>query len=74
MGLSPIMKTAVHRNEPARRRGIGGVGDDGDARELASMAPQSFDAVYCSHNLEHYYGHDGNRALRGFCPSPVFLF
>ena len=38
----------------------------GDARELASMAQGPFDAVYCSHNLEHYYRHDGSRVLKGF--------
>ena len=25
-----------------------------------------FDAIYCSHNLEHYYRHDGAKVLRGF--------
>jgi SAM-dependent methyltransferase len=37
-----------------------------DARELVSLAASQFDAVYCSHNLEHYYRHDGRRVLRGF--------
>jgi SAM-dependent methyltransferase len=37
-----------------------------DARELASLSPAQFDAVYCSHNLEHYYKHDGAAVLRGF--------
>jgi len=37
-----------------------------DARDLTSLAPGQFDAVYCSHNLEHYYRHDGHRVLRGF--------
>jgi len=37
-----------------------------DARELTSLAAAQFDAVYCSHNLEHYYKHDGQRVLRGF--------
>jgi hypothetical protein len=37
-----------------------------DARELAGLAAGRFDAVYCSHNLEHYYKHDGARVLRGF--------
>jgi SAM-dependent methyltransferase len=37
-----------------------------DARELTSLPAAQFDAVYCSHNLEHYYKHDGRRVLRGF--------
>jgi SAM-dependent methyltransferase len=37
-----------------------------DARELAQLEPGLFDAVYCSHNLEHYYAHDVPRVLAGF--------
>jgi len=37
-----------------------------DARELQTRKPAQFDAVYCSHNLEHYYPHDVPRVLRGF--------
>lgn len=37
-----------------------------DARELATLEGAQFDAVYCSHNLEHYYKHDGARVLAGF--------
>jgi predicted SAM-dependent methyltransferase len=37
-----------------------------DARQLASLPAAQFDAVYCSHNLEHYYPHDGRKVLRGF--------
>jgi ubiquinone/menaquinone biosynthesis C-methylase UbiE len=37
-----------------------------DARELTSLAPTQFDAVYCSHNLEHYYRHDVPKVLQGF--------
>lgn len=37
-----------------------------DARELRTLAPGQFDAVYCSHNLEHYYRHDVPRVLAGF--------
>jgi predicted SAM-dependent methyltransferase len=37
-----------------------------DARQLDSLAASQFDAVYCSHNLEHYYRHDGATVLRGF--------
>jgi SAM-dependent methyltransferase len=38
----------------------------GDARELDILEPDQFDAIYCSHNLEHYYRHDGQRVLAGF--------
>jgi len=37
-----------------------------DARELDCIEPAQFDAVYCSHNLEHYYKHDGTQVLKGF--------
>ena len=37
-----------------------------DARNLTSLAAAQFDAIYCSHNLEHYYKHDGHGVLRGF--------
>jgi SAM-dependent methyltransferase len=37
-----------------------------DARELEALSAAQFDAVFCSHNLEHYYPHDGARVLRGF--------
>ena len=37
-----------------------------DARELQSLQAGQFDAVYCSHNLEHYYRHDVPRVLGGF--------
>lgn len=37
-----------------------------DARELDALPAAQFDAVYCSHNLEHYYRHEGRRVLRGF--------
>lgn len=37
-----------------------------DARELISLAPNQFDSVYCSHNLEHYYRHDARKVLAGF--------
>ncbi len=39
----------------------------GDARALReTVAANSFDAVYCSHNLEHYYRHDVDKVLQGF--------
>ena len=38
-----------------------------DARSLReTAAANAFDAVYCSHNLEHYYRHDVDKVLRGF--------
>lgn len=37
-----------------------------DARQLATLKPAQFDAVYCSHNLEHYYRHDVQIVLSGF--------
>jgi methyltransferase family protein len=37
-----------------------------DARELGALPAHQFDAVFCSHNLEHYFAHDGARVLRGF--------
>lgn len=37
-----------------------------DARELTSLPGAHFDAIYCSHNLEHYYRHDARRVLAGF--------
>ena len=38
-----------------------------DARLLKeNLPPSSYDAVYCCHNLEHYYPHDGERVLQGF--------
>ena len=37
-----------------------------DARELGALAAFQFDAIYCSHNLEHYYRHDGAKVLQGF--------
>lgn len=37
-----------------------------DARELSSLAPSEYDAIYCSHNLEHYYRHEVPKVLQGF--------
>jgi SAM-dependent methyltransferase len=37
-----------------------------DARKLSSLGAAQFDAVYCSHNLEHYYRHDAAKVLAGF--------
>lgn len=31
-----------------------------------SLPPAQFDAVYCSHNLEHYFKHDVPHVLAGF--------
>ena len=37
-----------------------------DARQLLQLPGATFDAVYCSHNLEHYYRHDVPKVLGGF--------
>lgn len=37
-----------------------------DARELTTLRGDEFDAIYCSHNLEHYYLHDVKKVIRGF--------
>ena len=37
-----------------------------DAREMQQLAPEQFDAIYNSHNLEHYFHHDVPRVLAGF--------
>jgi hypothetical protein len=37
-----------------------------DARQLGTLNAGEFDAVYCSHNLEHYYRHEVPLALAGF--------
>jgi len=37
-----------------------------DARELQTTPAAQYDAVYCSHNLEHYHRHDVTKVLAGF--------
>lgn len=37
-----------------------------DARQLQTLPPATFEAVYCSHNLEHYHRHEVPRVLAGF--------
>ncbi len=37
-----------------------------DARALAGLPARQYDAVYCSHNLEHYHRHDAPKVLAGF--------
>ena len=37
-----------------------------DACKLGTLDAGQFDAVYCSHNLEHYYRHDVQIVLAGF--------
>jgi ubiquinone/menaquinone biosynthesis C-methylase UbiE len=37
-----------------------------DARHLTGLEAGQFDAIYCSHNLEHYYRHDVQKVLAGF--------
>lgn len=36
-----------------------------DARELDTLEPNQFDAIYCSHNLEHFHFHEVPIVLRG---------
>lgn len=36
-----------------------------DARNLGELSGAQFDAVYCSHNLEHFYRHDVRKVLGG---------
>lgn len=36
-----------------------------DARELTSLPAATYDSIYCSHNLEHYYRHDVKKVLAG---------
>lgn len=38
----------------------------GDARQLTRLPPAEYDAVYCAHNLEHYYRHEVPQVLAGF--------
>ena len=37
-----------------------------DAKDLTSQPGSTFDAVYCSHNLEHFYQHEVKIVLAGF--------
>lgn len=37
-----------------------------DARDLGTLPAGQFDAIYCSHNLEHFFAHDVPRVLAGF--------
>jgi predicted SAM-dependent methyltransferase len=37
-----------------------------DARRLSDLPPATHHAVYCSHNLEHYYRHEAIQVARGF--------
>lgn len=37
-----------------------------DARRLADLEGGGYDAIYCSHNLEHYYRHETATVLNGF--------
>lgn len=37
-----------------------------DARELTTLEKGAYDAIYCSHNLEHFYFHDVPKVLAGF--------
>ena len=37
-----------------------------DARAMTTLPPAGYDAVWCSHNLEHYWRHDLPKVLAGF--------
>lgn len=37
-----------------------------DARKLSELPPGDYDAIFCSHNLEHYYEHEIPQVLAGF--------
>lgn len=37
-----------------------------DAREMRRLPPSHYDAVYCSHCLEHFHRHEVSRVLEGF--------
>lgn len=37
-----------------------------DARKLNTLPANEYDAIYCSHNLEHYLRHDALDVLKGF--------
>jgi hypothetical protein len=37
-----------------------------DARELNTLVGSQYEAIYCSHNLEHYHYHEVDKVLEGF--------
>jgi hypothetical protein len=37
-----------------------------DARQLSRLPAATYDAVYCSHNLEHFHRHDAPKVIAGF--------
>ncbi|MBC7474934.1 MAG: class I SAM-dependent methyltransferase [Candidatus Sericytochromatia bacterium] len=37
-----------------------------DGREINKLRSESYNSVYCSHNLEHYYDHDTYKVVKGF--------
>jgi predicted SAM-dependent methyltransferase len=37
-----------------------------DAKKMSTLRANRYDAVYCSHNLEHFYRHDVPTVLAGF--------
>ena len=40
-----------------------------DARELPALPAGQYDAIFCSHNLEHYTSTTAKRSYRAFCMS-----
>jgi len=37
-----------------------------DGRKILELGAEQFDAIYCSHNLEHYFRHHVPKVLAGF--------
>ena len=37
-----------------------------DARKMTTLEEAGYDAIYCSHNLEHFYAHEVPAVLEGF--------
>lgn len=37
-----------------------------DAKQMTTLKPSQYDAVFCSHNLEHFYQHEVPLVLNGF--------
>jgi predicted SAM-dependent methyltransferase len=47
-----------------------------DARDLARLSGDSYDGVFCSHNLEHFAPHEVPGVLQGFLHvlKPMMVF
>ena len=44
-----------------------------DAREMLTLPGGNYDAIYCSHNLEHYFRHELPKVLAGFNDAPAMF-